>query len=66
LRLVYKFSSRNYRLSAYIDLVNVLNHKNVYSYEWDFYNRTPNSATGLKSIMYMMPFVPSFGITVEF
>ena len=58
MRLTYQYRDR---LTAYLDLINVLNHTNVYQYEWDFYG-----PRGEQTAMYMMPFIPSFGVTVNF
>jgi outer membrane cobalamin receptor len=66
LRLSYQRTGPGLDISAYIDLINVFNHRNVYMYEWDIYSSSVNSGAAQKSVMYMMPFVPAFGVSVEF
>jgi len=68
LRLAYQMGGQNHSLSAYIEFLNVLNHKNVYLYEWDFYSSGGEEGvvTGRRTTIHMIPFVPSFGISIEF
>lgn len=64
IRLTYTYKGRYRDLSAYIDFMNVLNHNNVYLYEWDFYGEgQENEGVGRRSVYYMMPFIPSFGLS---
>ncbi len=65
-RLAYEKKFDNIKLSAYIDLVNVLNRKNIYSNEWDFERRGNSGVRAYKTAIYMMPFVPSFGVSLSF
>jgi len=60
-RLSYE-SKGKHNISAYIDFINVLNHNNVYLYQWDFYSQANSETIGKRSVFYMLPFVPSFGL----
>ncbi len=63
-RLAYRIYSQTRRFTAYIDFINVLNHPNVYQYEWDFYlTDGGNKAVGSRTTVYMVPFIPSFGLS---
>jgi ferric enterobactin receptor len=66
IRLAWEKAFKSYKLSAYIDLVNVLNRPNVYSNEWDFERRGASGGKAYKTAIYMMPFVPSFGFSLSF
>ncbi len=51
-------------LSIYLDVINVMNRKNIYYYEWDFWlDRT--TGRGQKTIYQMMPFLPTIGCSFE-
>ncbi|MBN1999614.1 TonB-dependent receptor [candidate division KSB1 bacterium] len=64
LRLAYSFNTQAWGLSAYVDFINLLNHPNVYQYEWDFYLTDGGTkAIGSRTTVYMVPFIPSFGLS---
>jgi hypothetical protein len=64
LSYMHKFGRR--KISAYLDFINMFNNKNVYLYEWDFYQHAnSNSYVGKRTVIYMLPFIPSFGISVD-
>jgi hypothetical protein len=63
LRFMYQHRGKTRTVAAYIDFMNLFNHRNIYSYEWDFYDRGANGAVAKRSVMYMVPFLPSFGVS---
>ena len=63
LRFMYQHPGKTRTIAAYIDFMNLFNHRNIYSYEWDFYDLGANGAVAKRSVMYMVPFLPSFGIS---
>ncbi len=66
-RLGYLRESRGRTFSAYLDLINVLNRKNLYLYDWR-YEKSSDESDGYvrRSVIYMMPFLPSFGVSFAF
>ncbi|HPM59516.1 MAG TPA: hypothetical protein PLN72_08050, partial [bacterium] len=66
-RLGYLRESRGRTFSAYLDLINVLNRKNLYLYDWR-YEKSSDESDGYvrRSVIYMMPFLPSFGVSFSF
>ncbi len=64
-RLSYVMRSANRSFSFYVDLINLLNHKNVYNLTWE---KVPAPKKGAVSTLakrrtiYMLPFLPSAGI----
>ncbi|MBN1543812.1 TonB-dependent receptor, partial [candidate division KSB1 bacterium] len=65
-RLSYATSVGRHRLSAYIEIINLLNHANVYLYEWDIHARNGGRGIAYRSVIYMMPLLPSFGLQWSF
>jgi len=63
-RLSYEMKGA-YHFSAYIDFINVLNNHNIYLYQWDFYPNANGKTVGKRSIIYMLPFIPSFGLSLS-
>lgn len=67
LRLSYLKQRPGYTFSAYLDLINVFNRRNVYMYDWRYFKSGDESDGYIRrSTIYMMPFLPSFGITIAF
>jgi len=67
LRLSYLRQTPGHTFSAYLDLINILNRKNTYMYDWR-YEKSSDQSDGYvrRSVIYMMPFLPSFGISLAF
>lgn len=67
LRLSYLKQKPGYTFSAYLDLINLFNRRNVYMYDWRYFKSGDDSDGYIRrSTIYMMPFLPSFGITIAF
>lgn len=66
LRISYLYETGDATLSAYLDLINIMNRKNIYLYDWRFESTNGNSGYARRSVVYMLPFLPSFGVTVTF
>ena len=66
LRFTYQKKLGTGRIRLYIDLANVYNRQNVFIYDWNF-NSTESQVVPsvTKTPIYMMPFLPSFGISLE-
>jgi hypothetical protein len=72
IRFNYKFAWKALACSAYLDLTNVLNRKNVYDVMW--YSLKENDESDrdiqIKSLyrrnIFMMPFVPMLGVSFRF
>jgi hypothetical protein len=65
-RLSYLYEKPGFNFSAYLDFINILNRRNVYMYDWRFIKNDGGNGYARRSIIYMLPFVPSFGISVGF
>ncbi len=65
-RISYLYESPRRTFSAYVDLINILNRKNIYMYDWRFESSNGNGGYARRSVVYMLPFLPSFGVTVTF
>ncbi len=69
IRLNYEHRSGVRVFNMYFDITNIYNHKNVYDQVWHI-NRLQNPMSDLRQIelrtVYMMPIVPSFGMSFEF
>jgi hypothetical protein len=67
LRLSYLHEAPGHTFSAYLDLINVLNRRNYYMYDWR-YEKSEDASDGYvrRSVIYMMPFLPSFGVSLAF
>ncbi len=67
LRLSYLHQTPGHTFSAYLDLINILNRKNTYMYDWR-YEKSSDQNDGYvrRSVIYMMPFLPSFGVSFSF
>jgi len=67
IRLSYLYETRGHSFSAYLDLINVGNRRNYYMYDWR-YEKSSDQSDGYvrRSVIYMMPFLPSFGISLSF
>ena len=72
MRVNYRFKMKGMACSAYLDLTNILNRKNIYDViwysssenldeHWDSYNKTL-----YRRNIYMMPFVPSLGVSFQY
>ncbi len=66
LRLSYLFDSPRWNFSAYVDLINVLNQRNIYMYDWRFEKNGGGNGYARRSSIYMLPFMPSFGLSLGF
>ena len=67
MRFSYLHEKPGYTFSAYLDLINVLNRKNAYMYDWRYEKSTDNiDGYVRRSVIYMMPFLPSFGMSISF
>ena len=65
LRFAYRIHQNGKGVSAYLDLINVFNHRTVYLYEWDYYSGEGSSGSAKRSVIYMLPFIPSFGVNIN-
>jgi hypothetical protein len=65
-RLSYETLIGRHRLAAYIEVINLFNHANIYLYEWDIHARSSGRGYAARSVIYMMPLVPSFGLHWSF
>lgn len=61
LRLAYEHAWGRRKLTAYLDVVNVLNRRNVYIYDW----RLEEGGALRRNVYYMLPLVPSVGLSVS-
>ena len=78
LRARYKNQKGDLKYEVFVDLINVLNNQNIQSYKYVLYIIDPNppgvpdhlrQPTGVslkKEPIFMYPFIPSLGITLEF
>ncbi len=59
LRLSFKFDWAQSKWRLYLEGINVLNHKNIYAYKYDreYITRSP---------ITQIPFLPNFGLSIEF
>ena len=60
-RLAYEQKIGVNTLSAYIDVINVLNRRNVYMYDW----RLHDDNRLYRNVYYMLPFLPSLGMSLS-
>ncbi len=67
LRLSYVRASPRSTFSAYLDLINILNRRNIYMYDWR-YTKSSDDSDGYvrRNVVYMLPFLPSFGVSIAF
>jgi len=61
LRVSYESTLGGVGYSAYLDVVNVLNRKNIYMYDWRL--RPGNRLT--RNVYYMLPLLPSLGMSIR-
>ena len=66
MRFTYQKNLGRGRIRLYLDLANFYNRQNVFIYDWDI---SSNNESGIPSVtktpIYMMPFLPSLGISLE-
>ena len=63
--LLRRFEFKNWGMNAYLQIINVTNHKNIFNYFWDdgtTHRRKPAKRTEIS----MLPTLPSFGIDFNF
>lgn len=68
-RISYRRKSGKWNMHFYLDLINMLNHKNLYEIIWSISNGTGDQheqLTANRHELFMLPFLPSIGITVNF
>ena len=53
-------------MKAYLQVINVLNHKNIFNYFWDMEGDPEKRKPGKRHEMPMLPILPSFGIDFHF
>ncbi len=56
-------------LLVYLDLINLLNHRNLYEIIWSLSNRQGDNSetiTAERHKLYMLPFLPSLGLSFDF
>jgi len=69
-RLNYTHRRGDTVFSMYIDITNISNHKNIYDHTWFF--KDPEDLTELHQkiielrTLYMLPLIPSFGLSIQF
>jgi len=67
IRLSYGAIKNKSGLTFNLDLLNVTNQKNIYDIIWEVKKTAPSETlTSTKRTLYMLPFLPSFGLTFRF
>jgi hypothetical protein len=66
LSLQREFAFRSWGMKAYVQVINVLNHKNVFNYFWDFEGDPAKRKPAKRRDISMLPLLPSFGIDFNF
>ncbi len=61
LRLAYAKTWGRRKITTYLDVINVLNRRNVYIYDW----RLQDGGTMRRNVYYMLPLVPALGVSVS-
>ena len=64
MRLVYERAWAGRKWSAYLDVINVTNRRNVYMIDWRLDNDS-SVAYLKKNVYYMLPLLPSVGVSVS-
>jgi hypothetical protein len=64
LRLAYERTWSGRKWSAYLDVINVTNRRNVYLYDWRMDNDS-SIAYLKKNVYYMLPLLPSVGMSLS-
>ncbi|MFT5089592.1 MAG: outer membrane receptor protein involved in Fe transport [Planctomycetota bacterium] len=66
LALQRQFVFRSWDMKAYLQIINVLNHKNVFNYFWDLEGDPAKRKPAKRRDIQMLPLLPSFGIDFNF
>ncbi|KAA3614603.1 MAG: TonB-dependent receptor [Calditrichaeota bacterium] len=68
-RISYSKKIKYGKMLLYLDLINLLNHENLYEIIWSLSNGQGDDSetiTAERHELYMLPFLPSFGLSFDF
>ncbi|MFQ5649366.1 MAG: TonB-dependent receptor domain-containing protein [bacterium] len=65
-RLSYQSRVGPNRLSFYLDIINLTNEQNLYEITWEKKFLPDETQRGTRRMIYMLPLIPSFGVSFRF
>ncbi|MFQ5772079.1 MAG: TonB-dependent receptor plug domain-containing protein, partial [bacterium] len=66
IRLSYQHRVGEKAFSFYLDIINLTNQKNIYEITWEKRILPNNERQATKRTIYMLPLIPSFGVSFKF